>query len=289
MNSEYTNIYGTSTKKGLKTSFDLSSVEKVSINGQDYLKFVNPETGEMELIENNSNDSLQTQFEKIRDYYSIKQSDDARKNTKTILDFKQKYDSQKVSFVKIEDMVNNYGDYERQLSSLNSSQMKVLNYLIVNRQDLKIDTINLEKGIALTTEGKVVEASIDPATLEISAKNAETTKFEYQNQSSFAPATNKEELNKETMYTDEQYMEYPELLEKQYNAGLITLEEKEAIEERIEQKKKENAQLTNNKQKQYVYKLEDKKAGFVDYVFYPFMIVVIGLLIIASIVIVAMI
>ena len=131
MNSEYTNIYGASTKKGLKTSFDLSSVEKVSINGQDYLKFVNPETGEMELIENNSNDSLQTQFEKIRDYYSIKQSDDARKNTKIILDFKQKYDSQKVSFVKIEDMVNNYGDYERQLSSLNSSQMKVLNYLIV--------------------------------------------------------------------------------------------------------------------------------------------------------------
>ena len=117
MNSEYTNIYGTSTKKGLKTSFDLSSVEKVSINGQDYLKFVNPETGEMELIENNSNDSLQTQVEIIRDYYSIKQSDDARKNTKTILDFKQKYDSQKVSFVKIEDMVNNYGDYERQLSS----------------------------------------------------------------------------------------------------------------------------------------------------------------------------
>ena len=67
-----------------------------------------PVIKEVEFMENYINDSLQIQFEKIRDYYSIKQGCDDKENTNKILDFKQKHDSNKVIFIKIEDLVNNY-------------------------------------------------------------------------------------------------------------------------------------------------------------------------------------
>lgn len=285
MDNNYTNIYGKQERKGVKTELDLSKVEIVKTANQEYIKYINPETNEVTLMENNSKDPLQIHLEKMRDYYAIKQGSNAQDNTNEILSLKQKYDSDTVSFIKIEEINSNQKDFDNQLSALKPEQMKVLKYLIIHRKELKIDKINLEKGIALDYDGNVIEASLNPETLEISAKNADTVKFEYKSQSSFSPSSNEESINKGSQYTDEQYMEYPELLEKEYNEGLINLEEKESIKKRIEQAKNEQASLTNTQQKQFVYtmKNEHNKAGFVDYVFYPFMIIVIGLLIIVSI------
>ena len=286
-NENYTNIYGRTGGKGVKTDFDLSGVEEVTVNDKSYIKFIDPDTKEVRLMENLSKDSLELQFQKTADKYGIKLSSDAKENTNKVLDFKQKYESTPLGFIKITEMVNNYESFDKQLAALKPEQMKLLKYLIVNREELKIEKINLNNMIALDKNNEVIETKINPATLEISAGKAEAKKMEYNNKSSFAPTQNTETINKSEEYTDEQYMEYPELLERQYRDGLITEEQKQAIEARLEQKKQETNALENSNQKKYVYQLtDDRKAGFLDTALFPGIIVALGFLIILTIIIV---
>ena len=286
-NENYTNIYGSNGGKEVKSDFDLSNVEEVTVNDKSYIKFIDPDTKEVRLMENLSKDSLELQFQKTADKYGIKLSSDAKENTNKVLDFKQKYESTPLGFIKITEMVNNYESFDKQLSALKPEQIKLLKYLIVNREELKIEKINLDNMIALDKNNEVIETKINPATLEISAGKAETKKMEYNNKSSFAPTQNTETINKSEEYTDEQYMEYPELLERQYRDGLITEEQKQAIEARLEQKKQETNALENSNQKKYVYQLtDDRKAGFLDTALFPGIIVALGFLIILTIIIV---
>ena len=283
MNNNYTNIYGKNNKKGIKTDFDLSGIELVKVRGKEYIKCVDPDTQETILMENLSKDNLELQFKKIIDENHIKMRSNSKENTDNIIRFMKK--SKLVStFIRIKDMENNLEEFNRQLDSLNEEKLKLVKYFITHSEELKIDRINIENAIAVDRDNNVIDAYVD-INGKINAGIAEKTENIYNSNSSFAPSSNTV-INKERQeYTDEDYMNFPELLERQYQKGIIDADKKAAIEQRIaimKQKKKQN-----NYQKQYVYTNNaDRKAGFLDTALFPGIIIFLGIIIVISLIII---
>lgn len=279
MNDTYTNIYGKSGK-GIKIDFDLSGMEIVKIRNQEYIKCIDPDTKETIMMENLSKDDLQLQFDKIKDEYHIKMLPNAKENTDNMIRFMKK-NKKVISFIRIKDMDNNLEEFNRQLSSLNEEKLKLIKYFLTHYEELKIDRINIEDAIAIDKDNNAIDAYVD-AKGEVNAGLAFKITNQYNNQSSFSPSSNTLEYQERKEYTDEDYMNFPELLERQVQKGIIDEAQAQEIRRRIALKNEKE----NTHQKQYVYTMDDKKAGFLDTAFFPGVIILLGILIVISLIII---
>lgn len=262
-----------------KYNLNLSQIEKVEANGKKYIKFTDPKTNEIKMFEDLGNKSITNEFSAEQNLYSFAKTRDDNANISNAVDFRLRHDSDALEFVNITELINNYGSFEKQLDSMDLDQKKVFRYLIVHRQDLHVEKINLKTNVALDKNNQVISTEINPATKEISSKYADVSKVENKkevidmnNETNYEnmEASNNEDLNQVVIDGEiiniKLFYDYPELLEQQYQDGLIDANKKQKINEIIEMYK--NKQLKQNMHKPKILEFTnnnyEKKAGFLD-------------------------
>lgn len=252
----------------------LAEICVVKIKGKEYLKFYESDTNTIKMIEN-GNQSLNEYFKELQMKLSFAQSNNELNNAKNIFEFEEKYVRNSINLISVEYLKSNFYKY---VTNLNMETINQLKFLLINSKNLDIKYISVDK--LMYINGKQETLYLDQLANKTVIKKAETIIYE----DSRINDLNIENIDYEgliekidlTVVNDEpivisgeiidlvtlsNYIEYPELLDKQFNNKQITLKRKIIIENLI--KAYQNKMQLNQNNKVLVYKYPNK-AAFID-------------------------
>jgi len=262
----------------------LSQITVVKINEKEYLKFYEPDSNTIKMIENGSQ-NLNEYFKELQQKLSFAKSNNELNNAKNIFEYEEKYVRSSIKLISIMELETNFNRYTLNLSE---EKIRQLAFLVKNAKALDIAYINVESGMYVNNNQETLYIEKDQITGKSVIKKAEAqvyedkkVKVDEDNYQLDVDGINFDEVvegiditvpNDEPLIiagetidlnTLSNYIQYPELLERQVESQQITQKRKTIIQYLIEayQRKLTKKQNTNNKV--LVLRYPDK-AAFID-------------------------
>ncbi|MBE6159515.1 MAG: hypothetical protein E7157_00490 [Lactobacillales bacterium] len=266
---------------------DISNIQhKYLDNGKEIFYFYDMKLGRNVVLENKKEGiSLVEQLKQMQIENEKFQLGTNEQNTNQMLNEQQNKENIEIKMIPLNEIEN----HMNQLQNMSVEDAQKFNFLVRNAEQMGISYINIENLIGINQSGELLEVKYDKLNnkYEISSPtgaiyheneittsdridNSYTESEQYNNlQSNFEDKPEIETVDEFDQLSDEmkeqiqKYHEYPELLE------MLPEEEKQMwtyyvdiYEQKLE--KEQEMQNQQNKPKQYVYKKQDKKAGFAD-------------------------
>lgn len=266
---------------------DVSKIQhKYLDNGKEIFYFYDMKLGRNVVLENKKEGkTLVEQLKQMQVENEKYRVGNNEQNTYQMLSDQQNQDNAEMKMIPINEVQNHLS----RLQNMSVEDVQKFHFLIKNAEDKGIGYINIENVFGIDQYGKIQEVKYDkekdefiisePTSANYNEENITTsdriddsyTETEQYNnlQSDFEDQPEIETLDEYEQLSDDikeqvqVYYEYPELLEmlpeedqKKWKKYIEIYEQKLAKEQEL--------QNQQNKPKQYVYKKEEKKAGFAD-------------------------
>lgn len=267
---------------------DVSMINHYKLkNEKDVFLFYHPELQTTIVLENQKDKNLAEQLKQYQNDYQLDKTDGINMLQE------QRVKNGELGFVLI-DKVNNYPHI---IQKLKPEEKQALDYLLKNKDRLKIKTVNIENALGITDEGKIVEAYFDKKMAEFRVEQPEESVYENKNDVKIEQQTDEKtslensnllenekieqnmnldndleddflvtQLKAEGLAQDkiefildklELYNQYPELMEYLEEQDRIFYQKYLVIYRKNKERQKETSF-------QKAYKKDEKKAGFAD-------------------------
>ena len=262
----------------------LDNIEHIkSHDGKEYYHFFDVKLNkDVILKKNDDNKNMSEELKEVQENISVAQGEDEKTNGEEAFRYQRMHTNNEVKLYDVNQIIEN----PALLGEISKEQMKVVSVLLKNKDILKIKQINLETGIGIDENHKVITAYYN----EKSQKYEVNTPTEYQYKTekvsihNDSQAATDDELDKTLEITNDMleeidgvlidqervklYYEYPELLDRE---NMVSEQEKiaymKAVENYKQLQEKKQSETTKDKPKVLVLKdkkEEEKQAGYID-------------------------
>lgn len=261
---------------------NLKQLSVVKVEGKEYIKFYDSNENIIKMI-HNGDQSLNEYFKNLQEKLSLAQTKNEQANAKNIFDYEEKYVRESITLISVLEVKNNF---ETLTNHLEGEKLRLVTFLVQNADNLDLAYINVNQTLCVNSSQEVFYPYYDQVNNKYIIKKAEEKKYEttnkyvYENNNllefdsiDFDSIAEKievptdepiiisgEEINLEELNN---YIIYPELLEKQQETNQITEKRKTIIKLLIEAMQRRQENKLKNPDKRLVLKLPNESA-FVD-------------------------
>jgi len=260
----------------------LSQITVVNIEGKEYLKFYDPKEDTIKMI-HNGNQNLNEYFNELQNNLSFAKTGNELENARSIFEHEEKYVRESVRLIPISDLINNFNSMTTYLSP---NQINKLMFLLKYATTLQIQYIDIKEGICINNNHEVLYPTYNPQDGKYMIKQAEEKKYEdekmqvdinveidgidfdllVENFEINVPSDEPIIVSGEQIKVEElnNYINYPELLEKQVNDNQISRKRHIILQHLISAINRKLAKKEKTNQKRLVLKLPNESA-YINY------------------------